>query len=947
MAIINESEANRFFDEQFYLSNNPDVENAVENGVFDSGFDHFLEFGLQENRAPNETLTFFTEETYLEENPDVEEAVNNGVFDSALDHFLSFGVNELEVRSESNGYQFFDSRNYLNENRDVARAVEDGILDSALEHYAKFGFSEGRNGLFTINSDKVVDEGNTLNFTVETFNQNSISRDTEIEFSFAGDIDLSDIAGDSLSGTATIPTGSSSTPFSVELVEDASTEGLESLTAEATVNNATLTQNAFVNDTSVNTPPTASNDQFSTEQGSSIDIPVGDLLANDSDAEGDSLTIEGTSAVENGTLEENSQGFAPGEGVIQHQGTVTFNEQVTVGNFGIDFSAERQGDSRSGFFVNDNADLNTVLFDVGNPDTLTVQNQQLTVSGADLLVSSELAQFLSEQGLASDDLTGADVGDVQIQASVSEGESGNLTVQDGVTSVSLDTELLSSAAGLTLSGTDSEATPAEGFDVGFGITEESSFTLEEVITSLTFTPDEDFTGNGSFQYTVSDGNGGTDKATVNVDVQGRNFSFSEDANIADEGQTLTFTLATADGSNVSSETAFDISLGGDIGSDDIAGSLDRTATIAQGESSTTVEVELVEDQLTEGLENLTATASFNGNTLTADAVVNDTSTTPPPQVTEVAPDLTTVNETDNNTVNFSIAAENAAEGDTVDLSFGGTVTADDIEGEFPETATVGADGNASVSLNFVADNVNEGSETFTLAATIGESTVTSDPVTVEDTSTGGMLDDVTVAPDSVTEGETATVTVNTSNFANGETVNYELSGDGIEAADFDGVPLTGTIEINDNTGSLELPVVSDDVDEGEETLTTTISSGAMTVTDDTVINDPEEQVTVDLDGLGTQQNPASEDAGTGAIQYTDSANDPNFVEISNFGEDDSIQFEEAQAEDVVVTPGANTNLTINNAGTVSDIVLNGVSTDFTVQSVSGFNELNVGDVTFA
>ena len=36
--------------------------------------------------------------------------------------------------------------------------------------------------------------------------------------------------------------------------------------------------------------------------------------------------------------------------------------------------------------------------------------------------------------------------------------------------------------------------------------------------SITFTPDEDFNGTGSFSYQVSDGNGGTDTATVTVDV---------------------------------------------------------------------------------------------------------------------------------------------------------------------------------------------------------------------------------------------------------------------------------------------------------------------------------------------------------------------------------------------------------------------------------------------
>jgi hypothetical protein len=45
--------------------------------------------------------------------------------------------------------------------------------------------------------------------------------------------------------------------------------------------------------------------------------------------------------------------------------------------------------------------------------------------------------------------------------------------------------------------------------------------------TVTFTPDTGFSGNGSFTYTVSDGNGGTDTATVNISVTGYQAIFSE------------------------------------------------------------------------------------------------------------------------------------------------------------------------------------------------------------------------------------------------------------------------------------------------------------------------------------------------------------------------------------------------------------------------------------
>ncbi len=102
-------------------------------------------------------------------------------------------------------------------------------------------------------------------------------------------------------------------------------------------------------------------------------------------------------------------------GAIEHTGSVFFNnDTVEVGNFTIGFDAGRVGGDNSGFFVESTTGIAAILFDVENPSQLEATDSNLTI-GANLLVSPEFATFLFDNGLASADLTGADVGDALVE----------------------------------------------------------------------------------------------------------------------------------------------------------------------------------------------------------------------------------------------------------------------------------------------------------------------------------------------------------------------------------------------------------------------------------------------------------------------------------------------------------------------------------------------------
>lgn len=103
-------------------------------------------------------------------------------------------------------------------------------------------------------------------------------------------------------------------------------------------------------------------------------------------------------------------GFAPISGTIEHSGSVTFNNALTVGNFSIGFDATRARGNASGFFVRDTITTGVALFDVATPDSLSFSQDTLKLDlRADLLVSPELADVLGNTGLA-----GAEIGAASI-----------------------------------------------------------------------------------------------------------------------------------------------------------------------------------------------------------------------------------------------------------------------------------------------------------------------------------------------------------------------------------------------------------------------------------------------------------------------------------------------------------------------------------------------------
>jgi glycosyltransferase involved in cell wall biosynthesis len=133
------------FDEAGYLRLNRDVAQAVENGQYASGLEHWELHGRAEGRL---ALGDFDELTYLDLNPDVLRVVLDGHCPSGYDHWMRCGAAERRTSRPANE-DFppgWSEARYLRLNPDVADVVRTGAIASGYEHWFRHGRYEGRPG---------------------------------------------------------------------------------------------------------------------------------------------------------------------------------------------------------------------------------------------------------------------------------------------------------------------------------------------------------------------------------------------------------------------------------------------------------------------------------------------------------------------------------------------------------------------------------------------------------------------------------------------------------------------------------------------------------------------------------------------------------------------------------------------------------------------------------
>ena len=303
--------------------------------------------------------------------------------------------------------------------------------------------------------------------------------------------------------------------------------------------NQRVTANVTIDVRSVNDLPDVSDNNYTTPEDTSINIPYLSLLSNDVDHDGDVLTVVGIENVQNGTVEVingASVAFLPAE---NYAGIATFDYVVSDGSEQVSGNVQITVTP-----VNDLPKVVGESYNINEDTALNINTAELLRNDSDVedgeLTIVEVVNHNTTRGtasLASGVIAFAPeldyMGETSFGYFVEDSDGGRSlgTVDVVVASVNDDPVL----------GTDSYDTQ-EDFPIEISFTSllsndsdvDSDLSVEMVANAVhgdteilnggkvRFSPDENFFGLASFEYIVSDGEGGSFIGQVEITVDAVN-----------------------------------------------------------------------------------------------------------------------------------------------------------------------------------------------------------------------------------------------------------------------------------------------------------------------------------------------------------------------------------------------------------------------------------------
>ncbi|MCI0393414.1 MAG: tandem-95 repeat protein [Chloroflexi bacterium] len=277
----------------------------------------------------------------------------------------------------------------------------------------------------------------------------------------------------------------------------------------------------------VNDAPVAADDVVSTDEDTAVTVVV---LTNDSDIDGDALTVISVTAPANGTAVINPASSVTYTPAANFEGVDSFFYTISDGNGGSDTAVVTVTVTS----LNDNpvAGDDAATTDEDEAVTVDVLANDSDVDGDPLVVSNVTAAANGTVIINPNDTI------TYIPATNFHGsDSFVYTIQDG--NGGADTAVVSITVNPVNDApvaVDDNATTNEDLPVTVAVLANDSDVDGDTLTvasvtqpahgavvinpdnTLTYTPAANFNGSDSFNYTVSDGNGGLDTATVTVSI---------------------------------------------------------------------------------------------------------------------------------------------------------------------------------------------------------------------------------------------------------------------------------------------------------------------------------------------------------------------------------------------------------------------------------------------
>jgi len=292
-------------------------------------------------------------------------------------------------------------------------------------------------------------------------------------------------------------------------------------------NGGTDTATVTITVTGVADAPEATNDSDTTPEDTAVIV---DVLANDTDADGDTLTVTGvTTGPSHGTCVVNADGTITYTPNKDYTGTDTFTYAISDGNGGTDTA--------------------TVTITVTGVSDLPVVPNYSNIIAEDTQVTGKVIGTDAESSAL-----GYEVGTLPISGTVVVDEDGNwrytpnegfngtdtftviVSDEQGGTAISTITITVIGAGDLPVATDDSRTVP-EDTAVKIPVlandtdADGDTLTVTGVTVSplhgtcvvngdgtITYTPNANYFGTDTFIYAISDGNGGTDTATVTITI---------------------------------------------------------------------------------------------------------------------------------------------------------------------------------------------------------------------------------------------------------------------------------------------------------------------------------------------------------------------------------------------------------------------------------------------